>query len=470
MPDFDTRRPQEQNVPNEPGIGMVANKLRSALMATRLRALLMGGGILLFVVALPVGLLIYSPSWLGAQDQGSSQREVGSRQQTSDEPADMALVSRCADKGSTVGQQDGVGNLLEMLAGLLAEAGVRGREEVSRGEVSNGKIAFLRRNAEDGDDTDIYVIDEEGTHQTRLTATKWTEEGPTWSPDGEKIAFSRFNARDYTDIYVMDADGANQTRLTGTPDSQSSEPLGYPVWSPDGRKIAFVTSYTQTPLAVMNADGTNQTQLQTELFTLSGETTLSLGSPVWSPTGNKLAFGSYTIPDTIADSSAEPAPVEGLTGIYLLNVDGTGLCKLTSTHKLTDPVWSPDGEKIAFADKGAINVINTDGSERQELAAGTSGHSEQPQWSPDGQEMAFVDSSESIYVINADGSERQELAADATERAHYAWSPDGQKLAYFCSGYGVDLCVVNTDGTGWTRLARGVSPEGYPLFASWGSR
>ena len=422
MPDFDTRRPQEQNVPNEPGIGMVANKLRSALMASRLRALLMGGGILLFVVALPVGLLIYSPSWLGAQDKGSSQREVGSSQQTSDEPADMALVSRCADKGSTVGQQDGVGNLLEMLAGLLAEAGVRGREAVSRGEVSNGKIAF-----------------------------------------------SRFNADDYTDIYVMDADGANQTRLTGTPDSQSSEPLGYPVWSPDGRKIAFVTTYTQTPLSMMNADGTNQSQLQTE------QTTLSLGSPVWSPTGNKLAFASYTIPGTPGDdSSAEPAPVEGLTGIYLVNVDGTGLCKLTSTHnKLTDPVWSPDGEKIAFADKGKINVINTDGSERQELVAGTSGHSEQPQWSPDGQELAFVDfvdSSGSIYVINADGSERQELAADAIERAHYAWSPDGQKLAYFCTGYGVDLCVINTDGTGWKRLAREVSPTGYPLFASWGSR
>lgn len=118
-------------------------------MASRLRALLMGGGILLFVVALPVGVLIYSPSWLGAQDQGSSQREVGSSQQTSDEPADMALVSRCADKGSTVGQQDGVGNLLQTLADLLAEAGVRGREEVSRGEVSNGKIAFSRSNAHD---------------------------------------------------------------------------------------------------------------------------------------------------------------------------------------------------------------------------------------------------------------------------------------------------------------------------------
>jgi len=96
-------------------------------------------------------------------------------------------VGRCADKGSTVGHQEGVGNVLDTLAGLLGEAGVRG--EVSRGEVSNGKITFSRRNA-DGDDPDIYVSDEEGTHETRLTATKWTEDGPTWSPDVQKIAFS----------------------------------------------------------------------------------------------------------------------------------------------------------------------------------------------------------------------------------------------------------------------------------------
>jgi hypothetical protein len=137
MPDFDTRRPQEQSAPNEPRIGLVANKLRTALMATRLRALLMGGGILLFVVAVRVGLLIYSPSWLGAQDRGSSQ---DSSQQTSDEPTDMALVGRCADKGSTVGQQEGVGNVLETLAGLLADAGVRGNGKDSVFTEKRGRL------------------------------------------------------------------------------------------------------------------------------------------------------------------------------------------------------------------------------------------------------------------------------------------------------------------------------------------
>src|SRR5215210_5406115 len=109
MPEFDTRRPQEQNVTNEPRRGLVANKLRSALMASRLRALLISGGLLLFVVAVPVGLLIYSPSWLGDQDQGSGQREVGSSQQTSEPTTNEPLVRRCAESGSTVGQQEEAG-------------------------------------------------------------------------------------------------------------------------------------------------------------------------------------------------------------------------------------------------------------------------------------------------------------------------------------------------------------------------
>src|SRR3712207_2612065 len=81
MPDFDTRRPQGQNVPNEPRrIGLVANKLRSALMASRLRALLIGGGLLLFVVAVPVGLLTYA---------FSHQENDGSRQDLSEAAQDL---------------------------------------------------------------------------------------------------------------------------------------------------------------------------------------------------------------------------------------------------------------------------------------------------------------------------------------------------------------------------------------------
>jgi hypothetical protein len=76
MPYFDTRKPRE---PNEP------NRFRVELVASKLRTLLISSVALLFVTAaVTVGLLIYVPSWLSDQDQGSSQREVGSGQQTSD--------------------------------------------------------------------------------------------------------------------------------------------------------------------------------------------------------------------------------------------------------------------------------------------------------------------------------------------------------------------------------------------------
>ena len=56
---------------------------------------------------------------------------------------------------------------------------------------------------------------------------------PSWSPDGTKIAFTS-HMDDNREIYIMNADGSNQTRLT-------NEPTGdfYPSWSPDGTRIAF---------------------------------------------------------------------------------------------------------------------------------------------------------------------------------------------------------------------------------------
>jgi Tol biopolymer transport system component len=389
------------------------------------------------------------------EDQGSSHQEVDSSQQTSEPTTNETLVGRCADSNSTGGQQ----------------------EEASGSEVSNGKIAFERSNA-DGY-SDIYVIDEEGTHETRLTRTPQSEQGPVWSPDREKIAFAR-NSRG---IYVMDADGANLTRLTGIPsEAWSAKTLEDPVWSPDGGKLAFVTGGgTNDGLSVMNADGTNRTQFQPKLFTPPDKsfgygtykTVINVDSLVWSPTGNKLAFGSYTelFSDSSADSSASAqAPVEGSTGIYLINVDGTGLCKLTGSHDEKAfgmyPVWSPDGGKLAFQDDGMINVINHDGSGRKELT-GTVGAQFAPAWSPDGQEIAYTANS-ALYVINADGTGREKLAVGAGSLAKYAWSPDGQKIAFFCDD-GSSLCAINADGTERTQLTREIFDSGYPGLAAWGS-
>jgi dipeptidyl aminopeptidase/acylaminoacyl peptidase len=108
----------------------------------------------------------------------------------------------------------------------------------------NGQIAFS--STRDGvNNYEIYVMNSNGSGQTRLTDEPDAFDGdPSWSPDGTKIAFvtDRDAVSDgdddiddiFFDIYVMNSDGSGQTRLT---DNDGFD--GHPSWSPDGTKIAF---------------------------------------------------------------------------------------------------------------------------------------------------------------------------------------------------------------------------------------
>jgi hypothetical protein len=112
----------------------------------------------------------------------------------------------------------------------------------------------------------IQVMNADGSNQIHLTTSN--DRNPSWSPDGNKILFSR----DWTDIYVMDADGTNVEQLTNGSDN-------WPTWSPDGTKIAFVRAGGQanSDIYVMDADGTNLVQL-THSTTLQEFT-----NPSWQP-------------------------------------------------------------------------------------------------------------------------------------------------------------------------------------------
>src|SRR6266511_6255715 len=110
----------------------------------------------------------------------------------------------------------------------------------------NGQIAFVRGPFEEHEFDEIYVMNPDGSGQTRLTNNTETDTKPSWSPDGEKIAFE--SGRDRTEegsvnheIYVMNPDGSGQTRLT---DNTASD--GDPSWSPDGEKIAFESGRDRT--------------------------------------------------------------------------------------------------------------------------------------------------------------------------------------------------------------------------------
>lgn len=124
------------------------------------------------------------------------------------------------------------------------------------------KIAYTKRVSGIANN-DIWSINVDGSGETRLTTDRASDSRPDWSPDGRKIVFSSYRdvtsplAPFTTELYVMNADGSAQTRLTNSPGEDDA-----PVWSPDGSKIAFSTDRDgRYQVYVMNADGSAPTNI-----------------------------------------------------------------------------------------------------------------------------------------------------------------------------------------------------------------
>jgi len=140
-------------------------------------------------------------------------------------------------------------------------------------------IAFI--SDRDGDEFDIYTIDlSAGGLVSRLTDHPDRDSSPTWSPDGSSIAFRR-RTDGNSDIWVMNADGSDQRQLTDDPAFD-----GDPQWSPDGTEILFTTDRVGNyDIWVMNVDGSGQTPLT--------DHPADDEYPAWSRDGEYIAFQSY---------------------------------------------------------------------------------------------------------------------------------------------------------------------------------
>jgi hypothetical protein len=274
---------------------------------------------------------------------------------------------------------------------------------------ANGKIAY---ESDDGTDSDIVVMNADGSGQTHLTNDRsfdpFDDRDPSWSPAGTKIAFARAE-EGHMNIFVMNADGSGRTNLTPGPERTGEANSGVePTWSADGTRIAYNHSGEIWVMDAATGDGKFKlVQMQpagTEF------------APAWSADGSKIAFTRD------ADVWARPAaPGAGAT-----NLTNTPAPPSTGVEKAPD--WSPNSAQIVYERGAQIWSTNADGSGQTGLTGGINESGTLPAWSPDGTKITFTSngftaSDFDIFVMNADGSGETRLNTGPTIDLDPSWQP-----------------------------------------------
>jgi Tol biopolymer transport system component len=302
---------------------------------------------------------------------------------------------------------NGRARLVALLAIALAAAAAVSAAAAPRGP--NGQITFARFNPDLGD-TQVYVVNPDGTGQRLVQRARDTGECPTWFPDGAHIATcgapdraggSRIinpDDRTFRDVdgnypglfnpcanpspdgtlllcetfsddgsqngihTIRSSDGGGLTQITSNP---GGDDVPFGDWSPNGKRIVFerfAPDGESEGLFVVNTNGTGLKQITPADFDLS-----SFGS--WSPQGNDIVFSRHVTPDV--HSSIWVVHADG-SGLHEINVQPASACGGAnvdpSAEGCNEPTWSPDGSMIAFTRShsndvdGEIYTVKVDGT------------------------------------------------------------------------------------------------------------
>lgn len=268
----------------------------------------------------------------------------------------------------------------------------------------------------------LFLLSLETLEKTPVTtppAAYLGDTNPAFSPDGNRLAFTRYRTRQVADLYLVSIADREETRLTF-----DDRPLLGHDWTPDGRRLVFASDreHGAFNLWEIPASGGEPRWIPVADWHLE--------SPALGRRSRRLVYETWLYDVNVWRRPLAPAPP---------TQDAAPTRLIASTLWDVHPRYAPDGSRIAFVSNRTgsyeVWISDHDGSNPTQLTRFGGPRVGAPAWSPDGRHLVFearAHGNADLYRVAIEEGVPRRLSSDPADEAAASWSPDGDWI-YFGS-------------------------------------